>query len=121
MNHKFREFFNTETYVTPCLLIDVNTVENNYNRVNNLFGDATVYYAVKANSASNILKRLTDLNGYFDAASIGEIRSCLSVGVDPSHISYGNTIKKETDIAEAYKLGVRVFGFDSENELSKAY
>ncbi|MFZ4761722.1 MAG: type III PLP-dependent enzyme, partial [Alphaproteobacteria bacterium] len=34
-------------------------------------------------------------------------------------ISFGNTIKKKTDIAAAYALGVRLFAFDSEAELQK--
>ena len=40
-------------------------------------------------------------------------------GADPSRISYGNTIKKEADIAGAFALGVRLFAFDSEAELAK--
>ena len=34
-------------------------------------------------------------------------------------ISFGNTIKKEKDIAWAYQQGVRLFAFDSEAELQK--
>jgi ornithine decarboxylase len=39
------------------------------------------------------------------------------VAVD--RISFGNTIKKEKDIAWAYQQGVRLFAFDSEAELQK--
>src|SRR3546814_11429113 len=34
-------------------------------------------------------------------------------------MSFGNTIKKKTDIASAYAKGVRLFAFDSEIELEK--
>ena len=40
-------------------------------------------------------------------------------GAPAERISYGNTIKKQSDIAAAYKLGVNLFAFDSEGELEK--
>ena len=78
-----------------------------------------IYYAVKANPASPILKKLVTLGSRFDAASLLEVERCLEVGVVPQHISYGNTIKKLDDIAAAYDLGVRLFAFDSEHDLKK--
>jgi ornithine decarboxylase len=39
--------------------------------------------------------------------------------VTPDRISFGNTIKKERDIAAAYAKGVRMFAFDSGAELEK--
>ena len=43
----------------------------------------------------------------------------LAAGAKPEHISFGNTIKKQVDIAAAYALGVRLYAFDSEAELNK--
>ena len=43
----------------------------------------------------------------------------LAAGADAGRISYGNTIKKEADIAAAFAQGVRLFAFDSEAELAK--
>ena len=78
-----------------------------------------IYYAVKANPASPILKKLVTLGSRFDAASLLEVERCLAAGALPHHISYGNTIKKLDDIAAAYDLGVRLFAFDSEHDLKK--
>ena len=78
-----------------------------------------IYYAVKANPASPILKKLVTLGSRFDAASLLEVERCLAAGVLPCHISYGNTIKKLDDIAAAHDLGVRLFAFDSEHDLQK--
>ncbi len=50
---------------------------------------------------------------------MAEIDRCLAAGASPASISYGSTIKKQGDIATAYGLGVRIFGFDCENELAK--
>ena len=80
---------------------------------------ARIYYAVKANPARPILDRLVGLGSFFDAASFEEVAACLAAGARPEAISYGNTIKKERDIAAAYAAGVRMFAFDSEAELRK--
>ncbi|MBV9553148.1 MAG: type III PLP-dependent enzyme, partial [Alphaproteobacteria bacterium] len=55
----------------------------------------------------------------FDVASRGEIELCLGNEVAPDRLSFGNTIKKEKDIAYAYQAGVRLFAFDSAHELEK--
>ena len=53
-----------------------------------------IYYAVKANPAPPILKKLAALGSRFDAASLLEVERCLAVGVVSQHFSYGNTKKK---------------------------
>src|SRR5207253_7422011 len=55
----------------------------------------------------------------FDVASPAEIALCLANGATPDRLSFGNTIKKERDIAFAYQRGIRLFAFDSEAELAK--
>ena len=104
---------------TPCLVLDVDRVEENYRRLRDAMPLARIYYAVKANPAAPILERLTGLGSHFDAASFQEVEMCLDAGAEGARISYGNTIKKERDIAAAYSRGVRMFAFDSEAELHK--
>ena len=77
------------------------------------------FYAVKANPAPEILDLLARLGSCFDTASIVEIEQALAAGATPDRISYGNTIKKETDIARAFALGVRLFAVDCEAEVEK--
>ena len=43
----------------------------------------------------------------------------LAAGCTPDRISYGNTIKKESEIAAAFKLGVTLFAVDCEAEVEK--
>src|SRR5262249_53444900 len=76
-------------------------------------------YAVKANPAPEIIAKLADLGSCFDVASRGEIDLCLAAGVSGERISFGNTIKKQVDIAYAFEKGVRLFAFDSDGELDK--
>src|SRR5690606_10238886 len=80
---------------------------------------ARIFYAVKANPAPEILACLARLDAHFDAASAGEVDLCLAAGVPPERISFGNTIKKQRDIAYAYERVVRLFAFDSDAALDK--
>ncbi|MBS7791298.1 type III PLP-dependent enzyme [Roseococcus sp. SDR] len=104
---------------TPCLVLDVDRVAHNFARLQQAMPLARIYYAVKANPAAPILDRLVELGSFFDAASFQEVEMCLASGAAPDSISYGNTIKRERDIAAAYAAGVRMFAFDSEMELEK--
>jgi ornithine decarboxylase len=78
-----------------------------------------VFYAVKANPAPEILSLLAELGSCFDAASVPEIEMVLAAGATPDRISYGNTIKKEADVARAFRLGVRLYAVDCEAEVDK--
>ena len=49
----------------------------------------------------------------FDAASPNEIAQALRTGVPADRVHYGNTVKSDRDIAEAYRLGIRDFATDS--------
>ncbi len=119
MTARIRRFLAENQPATPCLVVDLEVVEQNYRDLRAALPLATVYYAMKANPAPPILSLLKDLGSSFDAASIYEIRDVLAVGAAPERISFGNTVKKQSDIAEAYALGVRLFAFDSEAELKK--
>ncbi|HEY9079134.1 type III PLP-dependent enzyme [Magnetovibrio sp.] len=119
LSPRIAKFIATHELPSPCLVIDVDIVEHNYMQMTHALPLAHVYYAVKANPAAEVVARLAELGSNFDTASPGEIDLCLNLGVAPSRISYGNTIKKQADIAYAYTQGIRMFAFDSEAELEK--
>jgi ornithine decarboxylase len=119
MTPKVARYLADQQPATPCLVLDVDRVAHNFGRLRQAMPLARIYYAVKANPAAPILDRLVDLGSYFDAASFQEVQMCLASGAAPDSISYGNTIKRERDIAAAYAAGVRMFAFDSEMELEK--
>lgn len=119
MTPKVAHFLREHAPATPCLVLDVDRVEENYRRLKAALPLARVYYAVKANPAAPILSRLTALGSSFDAASWEEIEACLAAGARPEAISYGNTIKKVSAIKAAHEAGVTMFAFDSEPELLK--
>jgi ornithine decarboxylase len=119
MTPKVAQFLRECAPATPCLVLDVDRVAENYARLRAALPLARIYYAVKANPAAPILARLTALGSAFDAASFEEVEACLAAGARPDAISYGNTVKKASAIAAAHRAGVTMFAFDSEPELLK--
>jgi ornithine decarboxylase len=116
---RIAEFLDTVRPATPCLVVDLAMVEQNYLALARSLEPAQMVYSVNANPAPEVIRLLARLGASFDAASPGEIDLCLAHGVDSARLSYGNTIKKEGDIAYAYEKGVRLFAFDAESEIEK--
>jgi len=119
MSPKIDRFLAERRPETPCLVVDLDLIGENYRRLRRALPLADIYYAVKANPAPEILALLRREGANFDAASLPEIAACLAAGAQPGQLSYGSTIKKRVDIARAYALGVRLFAFDSAGELDK--
>lgn len=71
-----------------------------------------VRFAMKACPVDEVLGHLARLGSGFDAASPQEVAQALRTGVAPGLIHYGNTVKSDRNIAEAYRLGVRDFATD---------
>ncbi|QNT78072.1 type III PLP-dependent enzyme [Entomobacter blattae] len=119
MNPKITRFLENQALPTPYLVVDVDHVEYRYQQLKTQLPQASIYYAVKANPAMAILERLVSLGSSFDAASWEEVELCLQAGAPAGGISFGNTIKKASAIAQAYQAGVRLFAFDCLEELEK--
>jgi ornithine decarboxylase len=119
MTTRIREFLKQRQDDGPCLVVDLDVVRDNYSSFAKALPDTKVFYAVKANPAPEILKLLAGMGCCFDVASITETEAVLAAGATPERISYGNTIKKESEIARAFKLGVTLFAVDCEAEVEK--
>ena len=119
MTPKIARYLSERQPATPCLVLDVDRVEENFHALRRALPLARIYYAVKANPARPVLDRLVSLGSSFDAASIEEIEMCLDAGAKPAAISFGNTIKKAAAIRRAHDAGIDLFAFDSAEELDK--
>jgi ornithine decarboxylase len=119
MTPKIEHFLAGRVPATPCLVVDLDRVEENYLAMQAAFPRARIFYAIKANPARPVLQRLLALGANFDAASWEEIKLCLDAGATPDRISFGNTIKKASAIRAARDIGIDLFVFDCEAELRK--
>ena len=119
MTDRIRRFLERTAHEAPCLVMDLDRVRDNYEAFARAMPDTRVFYAIKANPAPQILRLLAGLGSCFDAASLREVEMALEAGATADRISFSNTIKRERDIAAAYRLGVRQFAFDCDAELEK--
>src|ERR1700678_3524613 len=119
MTTRIRDFLRNREADGPCLVVDLDVVRDNYLGFAKALPDTRVFYAVKANPAPEVLSLLAGLGSCFDTASVPEIEMVLAAGAAADRISYGNTIKKERDVARAYALGVRLFAVDCQAEVEK--
>ena len=119
MTARIRDFLRTRREDGPCVVVDLDVVRDNYEAFARSLPDTRVFYAVKANPDPMILRLLASLGSCFDTASVAEIEMALAAGATADRISFGNTIKKERDIATAFTLGVRLFAVDCKAEVEK--
>src|ERR1700751_3800797 len=111
MTERINRFLAENRPETPCLVVDLDVIAEAYDLLRWYLPLARIYYAVKANPAPEIVAMLERRGASFDVASRGEIDLCLANGVAPDRLFFGNTIKKEKDIAFAYQSGLRMFAF----------
>ena len=119
LSSKTDRFLADENTPTPFVVVDLDRVRAQHQRLADAMPFAEIFYAVKANPAPQVLAALAERGVSFDLASDGEMERCFSLGIAATRFSFGNTIKRETDIVRAYTQGVRLFAFDSEGELDK--
>lgn len=106
-------------FKTPYFYTSKDILKKNYENYTSLFDDAEVYYALKANSDPKVLSYLSSLGCGFEAASAFEIDLLLSLGVEPTQIVYGTSIKPAEHIRRAWQAGVKRFAADSREEIKK--
>ena len=79
--------------------------------------DATICYAVKANSNLAILQLMAHADVGADIVSTGELRRCLHAGIPASRIVFSGVGKSEDEIAGALDVGIQRFNVESHDEL----
>ncbi len=117
--NKIDRFLATQHPASPCVVVDLDVVRARYAALAAAFPAATIYYAVKANPAPDVLAAVAAVGARFDLASEGEIARCRSLGIATARFSFGNTIKRAAEIGRAHRAGVDLYAFDSIAELEK--
>jgi ornithine decarboxylase len=103
---------------TPCLILDLEAIGAKYREHMQGLPFAKIYYAVRANPHDEVLSLLRDLGSCFAVATRFELDQILRLGVSTDRVSFGNTTKKERDIAYCFAKGVRLFATDSMTDLN---
>ncbi|MGW0876390.1 type III PLP-dependent enzyme [Streptomyces sp. NPDC002740] len=98
--------------VEDTIIYDLDGIGRQYAVLCDELPGVVVRFAMKACPVDEVLGHLARLGAGFDAASPQEIAQALRTGVAPGLIHYGNTVKSDRNIAEAYRLGVRDYATD---------
>ncbi|NIY75626.1 diaminopimelate decarboxylase [Thalassospira sp. HF15] len=132
MNHF--EYINGELYAegvairemadkvgTPFFCYSTATLERHYHVYADAFEglDATVCFAVKANSNQAVLKTLANLGAGADVVSVGEMRRALRAGMPPAKIIFSGVGKADAEIREALAADIAQINVESIPELNE--
>lgn len=98
--------------IEDTIIYDLDGIGRQYTALCAELPGVAVRFAMKACPVDEVLGHLARLGSGFDAASPQEIAQALRTGVAPGLIHYGNTVKSDRNIAEAYRLGVRDYATD---------
>lgn len=108
-----------QMYMTPLAVVSLAQVEENYRFLAQYLPRVKVFYAMKANPADPIVKKMADLGASFDVASDGEMLQLSKLGIAADRMVYANPFKTPKGLATAKNLGVHKFTYDSESEIDK--
>lgn len=79
--------------------------------------NASVAYAMKANSSLAVIKLFAEMGAGADIVSEGEMKRALAAGVKPERIIYSGVGKKPTELMAALQAGVGQINVESVAEL----
>jgi diaminopimelate decarboxylase len=81
--------------------------------------NATICYALKANSSIAIIELMGRLGCGFDIVSGGELERVIAAGCDPRQVLFSGVGKSAAEMARALEVGVRCFNVESMAELER--
>jgi ornithine decarboxylase len=100
------------------IIFDLAGIERRYDSLTRELPGIAVRFAMKACPVDEVIACLAAQGSGVDAASPIEIEQAIGAGVAVGDIHYGNTIKSDRNIVDAYALGVRDFATDSVEDVT---
>ena len=120
MTTRIHEFLRNRRDDGPCLVVDLDVVRDNYQTfAKALPGQPRVLRREGEPGAGECCVCWPRSAPASTPPRSPRSRWCSRPARTPDRISFGNTIKKERDIARAYELGVRLFAVDCKAEVEK--
>ncbi len=109
--------FNTQA--TPFYYYDMALLDATLERINAAIAEhpVHVHYAIKANSNTRILKKISAAGFGADCVSGYEIEAAIAAGFDPKNIVYAGVGKTDNEIRTALRRGIGCINVESIEEL----
>ncbi|WP_127470073.1 type III PLP-dependent enzyme [Thiomicrorhabdus aquaedulcis] len=106
---------------TPFMVLDLEEIDYQYKSLQAALPGVQLFYALKALSHPELIKRLKKLGSSFDLATIGEVELVESLGIKGNQCIHTHPIKKDKEIARALEFGCTRFVVDNVEEMKKFY
>ena len=100
-------------------IVDINAIFRRYKLWMKNLPNIEIFYAVKCNPDTVIIRTLADLGAGFDVASKEEISMIENLDIPRDMIIFANPVKEESHITHAELENVHMMTFDNLSELDK--
>ncbi|HEX4675105.1 MAG TPA: type III PLP-dependent enzyme [Steroidobacteraceae bacterium] len=104
---------------SPLLILDCERVRVQYRKLRKALPGVDLHYALKPMPHPSVVNTIVEEGGYLDLATTGEVHLVERLGVTPERCIHTHPIKREQDIVNAIKFGVRTFVADNPDEVQK--
>jgi ornithine decarboxylase len=106
-------------YGSPLLIVDCDQIRAQFRRLAAALPGVDLHYALKPLPEAAVVAALKAEGAFFDLASSGEVDLVRAAGVAPGRCIHTHPIKRDGDIRDALRYGVRTFVADNVDELGK--
>ena len=104
---------------SPLLILDCERVRVQYRKLRKALPGVDLHYALKPMPHASVVNTVIAEGGFLDLATTGEVQLVERLGVAPERCIHTHPIKREQDILNAMKFGVRTFVADNPDEVRK--
>jgi ornithine decarboxylase len=104
---------------SPLLILDCERVRVQYRKLRKALPGVDLHYALKPMPHPAVVNTVIAEGGFLDLATTGEVQLVERLGVDPQRCIHTHPIKRDQDIANAVRFGVRTFVADNPDEVRK--
>ena len=108
-----------QEFGSPLLILDCERVRVQYRKLKKALPGVDLHYALKPMPHPSVVSTIVAEGGFLDLATTGEVQLVERLGVAPERCIHTHPIKREQDIVNATKFGVRTFVADNPDEVRK--
>jgi ornithine decarboxylase len=104
---------------SPLLILDCERVRVQYRKLRKALPGVDLHYALKPMPHAAVVRTVLEEGGFLDLATTGEVQLVERLGAAPDRCIHTHPIKRDRDIRNAVKFGVRTFVCDNPDEVRK--
>lgn len=104
---------------SPLLVVDCEQVRRQYHSLKAALPGVDLHYALKPLPHSAVVACLRDEGAFFDLATTGEVELVKAQGIPAERCIHTHPIKRDSDIRDALRYGVKIFVADNPDEIRK--